>query len=250
LPEVSIITASYNTATFIGETIESVLNQSFQDWEMIIIDDASTDNSIEIIQLYQKKDSRIIYHKRETNGGAALTRNDGIQIAKGRYIAFLDSDDLWQYNKLEEQINFMKKHNLAFSYCSYDIINESGNYLKTYTVPVQTDYISLLKQCTIGCLCAVYDTHVLGKMYMPLIPKRQDYGLWLSILKRISIAQGLSQPLASYRLRQSSISRNKFKAMFYVWKIYRDIEKLSMFESIYYLIIYSMNGIKKYKSLK
>lgn len=250
MPEVSIITASYNTAAFITETIESVLNQSFIDWEMIIIDDASSDNSDQIINSYTKIESRIIYLKRSNNGGAAVARNDGIKIAKGRYIAFLDSDDLWQPNKLEEQIIFMKKNNFAFSYCAYDIIDESGNYLNTYNVPEQTDYTSLLKQCVIGCLCAIYDTQILGKIYMPLISKRQDYGLWLKILKLTPNAYGLTQSLAAYRLRQSSISRNKAKAMFYVWKIYRDIEKLPLFKSIYYFIVYAVNGLIKYKNLK
>jgi glycosyltransferase involved in cell wall biosynthesis len=244
---VSIITPSHNADTFISHCIESVLAQSFKDWEMIIVDDLSTDNSVSIINSYVQKDKRIKLIQLEKNSGPAIARNRAIEEAKGNYIAFLDADDLWIPEKLEKQLIFMREHNLAFTYSSYHVINEDGEHLTTFQTKEQVTYNSLLKTCSIGCLTAIYDVEKLGKIYMPNMKKRQDYALWLDIFKRIDHAKGLMEPLAYYRVGQTSVSSNKFTAATWQWKIYRDIEKLNLFKSIYFFIHYIYYGLKKYR---
>jgi glycosyltransferase involved in cell wall biosynthesis len=244
---VSIITPSYKSEKFISQTIESVINQTYKSWEMIIIDDCSPDNSNEIIESYYKKDKRIKLLKLKKNSGPAIARNRGIQEAKGRYIAFLDADDLWKHDKLEKQLIFMFENNLAFTYSSYDLIDEKGRFLGTFKTKETISYKSMLKTCSVGCLTAIYDTNVLGKIYMPNIIKRQDYGLWLKILKIVGETKGIKEPLAFYRIRKNSVSSNKIKAAKYQWKIYRDVENLNLFKSFYYFIHYAYYGLKKYK---
>jgi len=244
---VSIITPSYKSEKFISKTIESVLSQTYQNWEMIIVDDCSPDNSNEIIDEYCKKDSRIKLIKLEKNSGPAVARNRAIKEVKGRYIAFLDADDLWKPEKLEKQLLFMKENDLAFTYSSYDLIDKDSNEIGTVITKETITYEDMLKTCSIGCLTAIYDTEKLGKVYMPLIRKRQDYGLWLKILKKIGKTKGILEPLAIYRIRKDSVSSNKFKAAQYEWRIYREVEKLSFFKSIYYFIHYTYNGVIKYK---
>ena len=242
---VSIIMPSYNSSKFIEKSINSVLNQTYQNWELIIVDDNSKDNSLEIIKSF--KDSRIKSFHNGRNLGAARSRNRAIKKAKGRYIAFLDSDDLWKEDKLEKQISFMQKNSIDFSYSAYDLIDEEDKLLGSFTPPKKVNYKDLLKTCSIGCLTAIYDTKNFGKVYMPDIPKGQDYGLWLKILKKIEFAYSFDEPLAIYRIRKKSISSNKLKAIKHQWNIYRNLEKLSHFSSFYYLLHYGYNGIKKYK---
>ncbi|BAI79877.1 glycosyl transferase [Deferribacter desulfuricans SSM1] len=244
---ISIITPSYNSEKFISETIKSVLTQTYQYWEMIIVDDCSPDNSNKIIEKFCRKDNRIKLIKLERNSGPAIARNRGIQEARGRYIAFLDADDLWKPDKLEKQLNFMAENKLSFTYSSYDLIDEDGRFLGTFKTKETISYESMLKTCSVGCLTAIYDTKILGKMFMPNILKRQDYGLWLKILKKIRTTKGIIEPLAIYRIRKDSVSSNKLKAALYQWKIYRDVEELSLFKSLYYFINYVYYGIKKYK---
>jgi len=244
---VSIITPSHNASRFISECINSVLLQTYQDWEMIIVDDLSNDNSVEIIKSFLRKDSRIKLIELDKNAGPAKARNRAIKESKGDFIAFLDADDLWKKEKLEKQLNFMKKYNLAFTYSSYDVIDEEGNYMTTFNTKNAVTYKSLLKTCSIGCLTAIYDINKLGKIYMPNMKKRQDYALWLDIFKRIDHAKGILEPLASYRVGQTSVSSNKFTASIWQWKIYRDIEKLNIFKSSYYFIHYVYHGLQKYK---
>ena len=244
---VSIITPSYNSAKYIAQTIESVLAQTYTSWEMIIVDDCSKDNSIEIIEKYLKNDSRIKLHQLEKNSGAAVARNRAIEEAKGRYIAFLDADDLWKPEKLEKQLPFMHENDLAFSYSSYDLIDEDGNSLGTFSTKESLSYEGMLKTCSVGCLTAIYDTEKLGKVYMPLIRIQQDYGLWLKILKEIKTTKGILEPLGTYRILKNSVSSNKRKAAQHQWKIYREAEKLNLFHSVYYFVQYAYNGVIKYK---
>lgn len=241
---VSIITPNYNSARFIGETIESVLAQTYTNWELIIIDDNSTDNSLEVLEQYQDHPKiRIISNS--VNSGAAICRNQAIEIAKGRFIAFLDSDDVWYPEKLEKQINFMHNNQHVFTYTAYDKINEQGNEIGHIDIPLKLNYQDLLKTCSIGCLTAIYDTNKLGKVYMPDIRKRQDYGLWLKILKQEKFAYGINTSLAKYRVRNNSISSNKLKAAGYQWKIYRDVEDLSLIKSFILMIHYTFHGVIK-----
>ncbi|MGC9351581.1 MAG: glycosyltransferase family 2 protein [Sulfurovum sp.] len=247
--DVTIITPSHNSEKFIAQTIESVLNQTYREWEMIIVDDQSTDNSVKLIDSYVQKDTRIKCIVLEENSGPAVARNRAIEEAKGRYIAFLDADDLWMPQKLEKQIAFMQRENIALSYTGYYRFEASVEEIKDeITVPLKVDYHELLKQNIIGCLTAVYDTKVLGKVTMPLIRKRQDFGLWLKILKEVPYAYALQEPLAYYRIHTDSISSNKIITSKYNWKLYREVEKLPWYKALYYFAWYTYRSLLKYKS--
>lgn len=234
--KISIITPSYKSEKLIVQTIESVLKQTYKNWEMIVADDVSPDNSNDIIEEYIKKDSRIKLIKLEKNSGPAIARNRAIREAKGRYIAFLDADDLWRPDKLEKQIKFMEEKNCALSYSSYETMTEEGKFLdKIIVSPLKLSYKDLLKTNYIGCLTAIYDTQKVGKVYMPLINKRQDYGLWLKILKKTDFAYGLKEPLATYRLMSNSVSSNKFKLLKYNYLLFKKHEGFSSLKAFYYL---------------
>jgi teichuronic acid biosynthesis glycosyltransferase TuaG len=233
---VSIITPCYNSSFFIEETINSVQNQTYKNWELLITDDGSTDNSIHIINNIIKKDKRIKLFKIE-NSGAAVARNDSIKESSGSYIAFLDSDDLWLPTKLELQVKFMETHNYNFTHTSYKKINEEGEDLNSIIICKDVlTYNQMLFSNKIGCLTAMYNADNLGKIYMPIIRKRQDYGLWLKILKKKEVAYGLNVVLSKYRLRNNSISNNKFEMLKWNWLLFRKIEKLSFFKSLYLVL--------------
>ncbi|RYZ95916.1 MAG: glycosyltransferase family 2 protein [Sphingobacteriaceae bacterium] len=181
------------------------------------------------------------------NIGPAKTRNRGIAMSIGRYIAFLDGDDMWMPDFLSISVSHMRKHQYPFVFSSYKRLDEDLQpFLKDFIVPGKISYHGLLKTCPISCLTAVMDVWAIGKHYMPDIPKRQDYGLWLSVLKTIPYAYGIKQPLAIYRIRKNSLSRNKYHAMRYVWKVYREVENLNVLYSTYLIINYSFNGMIKY----
>lgn len=236
MPTVSVITPSYNCEDFLEETIQSVIRQTFQDWELIIVDDHSSDSSYSIAQIFSKKDSRITAIRLPENGGAAVARNTAIERAKGRYIAFLDSDDLWKENKLEQQLQFMQDNEYEFTFTNYDIHSLLDNSIQEKKIQLKKlSYNELLNTNRIGCLTAMYDTARIGKIFMPLIRKRQDYALWLQVLKQVEYAHLLPKSLAIYRVRHESISSNKIDLVKYNWKLFRDIEKLSIFKSAYYL---------------
>lgn len=242
---VSIITPSYNSESFIEEMIQAVLKQTYSNWELLITDDCSTDNTWNIIQKYAERDKRIKVNQLVNNSGPGIARNNSIKHASGRFIAFCDSDDLWEPRKLEVQIQFMLKNNSAFTYGPYKVVDEIGNYKGTHYPPKRVDYFDMLKTCSVGCLTAAYDTEILGKIYMPSIRKRQDYALWLNILKKIEYAYSYNDTLAVYSARRSSISSNKIAAARYQWKIYRNVENINIIKSMYYMVHYGIRGIIK-----
>jgi len=244
---VSIITPSYNSSEYIAETIKSVMAQTYHNWEMIIVDDVSSDSSLYTIQKYRNKDSRIVLIELNENSGAAVARNTAIKAASGRYIAFLDADDIWLPHKLEKQIAFMQENNCPFSFSAYEKINESGELIGKIGVPSRVTYHSLLKTCVIGCLTSIYDTSYFGKVNMPLIRKRQDFGLWLKLLKKVNFACGINDPLAQYRVHKNSISANKVSVAVYTWRLYRDVEKLNLFKASYYFLHYAIRGVLRTK---
>lgn len=237
---------SFNCEAFIAESIQSVLDQSYSNWELLIIDDCSSDRSIEEVSRYLD-DPRIYLIQLDSNQGAAVARNVALKQAKGRYIAFLDSDDIWLPPKLELQIGFMKQHKLPFTYTDYEKISESGQCLGVVTSPDRVSYSQLLKTCFIGCLTVVYDREFFGSVEMPLIRKRQDYGLWLALLKGVDHARGINTVLAKYRCHGRSISSNKFDAARYTWSLYYDVEKLGYFRSVYYFSFYAVYGLLRHK---
>lgn len=242
---VSIITPSHNSAKFIAETIDSVIAQTYSTWEMIIVDDCSIDDTRLIVASYAARDERIRLIVLERNGGAAVARNTAIKAARGRWIAFVDSDDLWTADKLEKQIAFMRASDCAFSFASYERMDEDGCYVSTVRVPNRISYSQLLKNNVIACLTAVYDTSKLGKILMPDIRKGQDYGLWLMLLKLTGEAMGMCEVLGCYRLRRSSISSNKLESSTWVWRIYRDIMQFNLPKTLYYFGWYAVTGIMR-----
>lgn len=244
---VSIITPTYNSDRFISMTINSILAQTYKDWELIIVDDFSSDNTVSIVQNFIESDSRIKLIQLSLNSGAAVARNLAIRASMGRYIAFLDSDDVWFPQKLETQIKFMQRNNCPLSFAAYIKINESGDVIGEVGVPSRVDYKNLLKTCVIGCLTAVYDTHYFGKTTMPLIRKRQDFGLWLKLLKKTEFAYGIQEPLGQYRVRTDSISSNKANIVSSIWCLYREVEELSFLRSLYYFSQYALRGVVRKK---
>ncbi|MFD0994127.1 glycosyltransferase family 2 protein [Tenacibaculum geojense] len=240
-PIVSIITPSHNSANFIEETINSVLAQTFILWELIIVDDLSSDNSTNIVKsiINNNPDRNIYLIENKSNLGPALTRNRAIKEARGRYIAFLDSDDLWHPTKLEKQLDFMKNNNYPFTCTHFNQINEEGEYQGVVNnIPNKISYNSLLKANKVGCLTSVYDSDFFGKVYMDAISKRQDYGLWLKLLKKTDHVYCLQEILADYRVRKNSVSSNKTKLIKYHWLIYYKYEKLGFFKSLYLTFSY------------
>ena len=223
---VSIVTPSYNTGKWIGETIQSVLNQSYQNWEMIIVDDCSTDNTDEVVEGY--KDPRIKYIKNEKHSGAAISRNRAIREAKGEYIAFLDSDDLWTHDKLEKQLSFMKKYGYAFT-CAYcDYIDEKSKPLNQVDrCPKMISKAGMFAYNWVGCLTAMYYVPTVGVVQIEDIPKRNDYAMWLQIIKKTR-CYGLPEILGSYRVRRVSVSHvSKWKLIQSHYNMFRKCEHMN-----------------------
>lgn len=245
-PVVTIVTPSYNCSRFIKETIASVKAQTFEDWEMIIVDDCSSDNSCEIIEAEAALDSRIKLHRLQKNSGAAVARNTAMNMSRGRYLAFLDSDDLWLPTKLALQLDFMRTQDIGFSFTSYRVMSEEGELTeRVIGVVPSINYDTLLKNTIIGCLTVMLDRHKLGQVQMPNIRAKQDTGMWLSILKKGHLAYGLPVELSYYRLVKGSISNNKIKAVYKMWRLYRDVEKLNPFIASWCLTNYVKNAVFK-----
>ncbi|HDR7367087.1 glycosyltransferase family 2 protein [Bacillus toyonensis] len=244
---ISIIIPTYNAERFILNTINSVKTQTYKNWEIIIIDDCSSDKTLQIVKEQQAIDKRIRIIKLKNNSGAAIARNTGINSSKGKYVAFLDSDDLWLPEKLEKQLAFMQENDIAFSFTSYQIINQDGTPTDKFVhVPEKINYNGLLKNTIIGCLTVMIDVEKLGKIQMPNIRTRQDTATWLKILKQGHYAYGLDEVLSKYRKVENSISSKKFKMAKMNWKLYREIEGLSIPRSAWCFVNYSLNGIIKH----
>ncbi|MCK0470254.1 glycosyltransferase family 2 protein [Halalkalibacter sp. APA_J-10(15)] len=245
--DVSIITPAYNAATYMADTIESVLAQTYGSWEMLIVDDCSTDDTAQIVQSYASRDPRIRFIQLAQNSGPAITRNTAIEAASGRYLAFLDSDDMWLPNKLERQLQFMQERDLAFSFTQYRVMDLEGNITdKLEDVPDEATYKDLLKHNVIGCLTVMLDKEKVGAVEMVNIRSRQDYVLWLHICKRGFTAYGLKEPLALYRVGRQSVSSNKVKMAKQNWRVYREIEGLNLVKSLWYFSHYVVFKLVKY----
>lgn len=246
---VSIITPTYNSEKFISETIQSVLNQTYQNWEMIIVDDCSADNTKALTEEWSKKDTRIKSIALTTNSGPAKTRNAGIELAMGNYMTFLDADDIWFPDFIENSIKTINQTGIHFVFSSYKRSNENLEFVYSdFIVPQKVTYTDILKSNSISCLTAFVDIKKLGKKKMPEIFKRQDMGLWLQYLKEIPYAYGIQEPKAIYRIRENSLSRNKKNLIKYQWQFYREVEKLSVFQSIYYMLQWMYRGFMKYRN--
>ena len=236
LPLVSIVTPAYNCANKIEETINTVLQQSYRNWELLIVDDCSKDDTATVVEEWIKKDARIKLFRQEKNGGASMARNRAILESSGKYIAFLDGDDMWLPEKLEKQIGFMMDNDYYFSYSPYYIIND-GERMDLLKLPVRNcpealDYHELLKMNRIGCLTVVFDAEKLGKVTIPKLDKRNDYALWLKILRSSGItAHRLDEPLAVYRSHQGISKGNKFGFLKYHFQLFHEVLGYSSFIS-------------------
>ncbi len=233
---VSIITPTYNCGAFIARTIDSVLAQSYKKWEMIIVDDRSTDDTKSVVDEYMARDSRIKYHLLGENSGAAVARTVAMRLAEGSYMAFLDSDDIWMPEKLERQIAWMEENGHAFSCTAYEQIDEDDNSLGRIIKTVKkTDYNRLLLDCPVGNSSVVYNVERMGKFEVPNIRKRNDDALWLQMLKKEKYIWGMPDVLMRYRIRKNSISSNKLKVIKYHWILYREVEHLNVFRSAFHI---------------
>ena len=244
---VSIIVPVYNAEKYLDITIKTVLDQTYTHWELLLINDCSIDNSKKKYEKY-KKDRRIRWINLKTNSGAANARNKGIELANGRYICFLDADDLWDKNKLEKQVFFMKKNDCAFSYTGYEFADELGipNGKKVY-VPNRINYRHALKNTTIWTSTVMFDMFKLHKedIYMPNVRRGQDTATWWKVLKKIKYAYGINNILSFYRRTNSSLSSNKIKALKRTWHLYRRVEHLGILYSFYNFCFYVFNAIKR-----
>jgi len=249
---VSIVMPTHNSEKFILESIGSIIKQTYTNWELHVVDDASKDKTIKILKKIMKNDRRIKITIQKNNSGAAVARNVAINAARGQYIAFLDSDDVWKENKLEKQISFMKENEEYFTFTPYEIINESG---KEQNVTVDANSVELVnykdmlkKYATLGCSTVIIDQRIIRKKYvknleMPLIRTGQDYAFWLTLLKTGIFAKRLNEPLTKYRIVKGSISRNKIKKAKRQWEIYRKLENLNFFISVWYFSNYAWRAI-------
>lgn len=244
-PKVSVITPVYNAEKYLSETIESVLKQTYKSFEYLLIDDCSTDNSASIIKEFEEKDSRVRYIKLSENSGAAVARNRGLEEAKGRYIAFVDSDDKWYPKKLERQLDFMENNHKAFTYTNYEHITEEGEVLSSPKLPDKLNYSRLLKNTAIACSTVVIDRQIIGDFRMPLVRKGQDTATWLQILRNHDYAYLVDEILNQYRGREGSLSSNKVGALKRTWNTYRNLEKLPLHKAIYYFSFYMWNAVKR-----
>lgn len=245
---VSIVVPVYNAERFIEETIQSVLNQTYTNWELILVDDKSTDKSIELITPYLKKDNRIRLLRNKTNMYAALTRNNGVAVAKGRYIAFLDADDLWVETKLEKQVAFMYEKVCAFSFTGYEFANAGGvaNGKKVH-VPETITYKQALKNTTIFTSTVMLDMSKLSKsdIEMPNLRRGQDTATWWKLLKLLPKAEGLNVQLSYYRRTAGTISSNKLLALKRTWQLYRNVEQLNRIRSAGYFACYCISAARR-----
>lgn len=244
---VSIIMPAFNSEKFISKSIQSILNQTYTNWELIIIDDASTDNTYSIIKSYSSNNPKIKVVKNQKNLGPAVSRNLGIDISQGEWIAFCDSDDLWNSEKLEKQMSLIEKYNYDFVFSGYNIINEEGKIISKF-IPQKSSYTlhDILKHCDIGILTAIYNKNIFKKCRFIHYEKAEDYTLWIQMLKIKNHAYAIQDVLASYRIRKSSRSSNKILVAIQIWKIYREVVKLNIFYSSYYMMNFFLYFIKKF----
>lgn len=245
---VSVIIPVYNSEKFIKETIKTVQNQTYKNYELIVVNDCSTDNSKKIIEEEIKKDNKIKLINLKENSGVAIARNTGIDNAKGKYIAFLDADDLWEKEKLEKQIEFMSKNEYEFTFTGYEFADKNGKGNgKIVHVPSKINYKQALKNTIIWTSTVIFDQEKLGKkiIQMPNEKRGQDTATWWKVLKQIDDAYGIDEVLSYYRRTNESLSANKLKALKRTWNLYRNVEHLNIFYSFYNFCWYIFNAIKR-----
>lgn len=243
---VSVIIPVYNASRYIGKAIESALNQTYKNIEIVLVDDCSKDNSRQIIEKYMKEHKNIIYHLQEKNLGAAVARNTALDLANGRYVAFLDSDDIWHENKIDKQLDLMKKEGATICFSAIEMIDENGKQIKgKRNVPNRVDYKFLLKNTIIATSAVVIDRNKTGNFSMPLRRGGQDYATWLKLMRNGVVAYGINETLVKYRICNNSLSSNKLKSIRQVWSIQTQEEKVKKFSALINVIYFAINAFKK-----
>ncbi len=247
-PLITVVIPCYNSSRYIDEALQSVSAQSFKDFECLVIDDCSTDDTVSIIEKHIVTDSRFKLVKSSKNsGGASVPRNIAIDLARGKYIAFLDSDDSWLERKLELQYEFMEKNRAEFSCTGYHVLLENGEVLFHYP-PRENSYNGLLATNTVGCSTVMIRKSYLGSYRFPMCG-HEDFALWLDLLRSGSLVYGLPDLLTNYRVIDGSLSSNKIKVIGYIWNIYRKREKKTLLKSVALFLRYAVNARKKYKNV-
>ncbi|RIZ54465.1 glycosyltransferase family 2 protein [Vibrio sp. PID23_8] len=244
---VSIITPAFNCEATILHTYHSLCNQTFHKWEWLVTDDCSSDDTYTILNNIALNDSRVKIRKNLVNSGAAVSRNASLDRAKGQFIAFIDSDDLWRPNKIEKQLDFMENSKVDFSFTAYELIDAQGNSLSQVVDTHHSKAINyqdmLRKKATIGCSTVMLRRDAFNEIQMPLLRTGQDYALWLKLLKTGIHAYPITCVLTEYRILPNSISRNKFKKAIRQWQIYREVERLPLILSVECFIFYAFRAV-------
>lgn len=234
---VSIIIPTYNSADFIADTLASVQQQTYPNWEVILVDDGSTDTTLAIAQNIAQTDHRIRIFKNPTNSGTGVTRNNALHHCQGNYIAFLDADDVWKPNKLERQIQFMQEQQQPFTFSFYECIDEAGNPLhKVVEAPRNLSYCQLFFCNYVGNLTGIYDADFFGKIAISSIRKRQDWMLWLTILKKLKSAKPVPESLAYYRIRNNSLSASKVALLQHNFAVYRQFHRYNFVVALFIML--------------
>jgi teichuronic acid biosynthesis glycosyltransferase TuaG len=247
-PLVSVITPAYNSASTISIAIDSVLSQSFKQWEMIIVDDCSTDATRSLLKEYEERDNRIRVFSNPCNGGASVSRNLAIELSNGRFIAFLDSDDYWDEDKLGKQVEFMLSRRIGFSYHDYCIVDQGGKVLKKVNCYDSMTFARYLRDNRIGVLTIMLDTSIVGKPFMYDQPVAATVATWLMILKAGYCAYRAPCCLGYYRITKGSLSRNKLRSRYWYWRALRDIVHINPIAAFYYTLASSLAALKKNSS--
>ncbi|MDN7226404.1 glycosyltransferase family 2 protein [Planococcus liqunii] len=244
---VSVVIPIYNSEKFIIKSLDSVNNQDYKHIEIILVDDFSADNSKQIIENYMENNDNIVYLRLQSNSGAAVARNKALEIAKGRYIAFLDSDDIWYPEKISKQLELMTKENAGICYTAIEMINEENILIKDKRrVLEKVDYNFLLKNTMIATSSVVIDRNIVGDFKMPIIRSGQDYATWLKLMNNGTIAYGINEAFVQYRKSSNSLSKNKLKSIQQVWSIQRKYEKINTFHAFFNTMFFTINAIKKH----
>lgn len=246
MPEISIIMPAFNAEEYLAESIDSVCGQTFNNWELVITDDGSTDGTMNIIRNYQITDKRIKLYVNSAGKGPASARNNSMNHASGRLIAFLDADDTWHPDKLAKQIAFMEKHKFDFTFTGYNHINDESMFQKKIEIPDSADYATLLQTNVIATSTVIIRRERFSDLRMPDFPRAQDYALWLKLLHQVEQAHGLQEPYTDYRVTSNTGNRRKIFALMYLYKIYTQQEGKSAIAACKLIFSMLIHRIAKY----
>ena len=249
MPKISIITPAYNCEKYLPDAVKSVLSQTFTDWELLIIDDCSKDNTYRYMKKLAEKDKRIRIFQNKVNSGSAATRNYGVRLARGEWIAFLDGDDLWREDKLEKQLAAAERSGAEIIYCSYSMVDKDGRRLSDFLVPERTSYSEMLEENVLGCSTVLLSRRIFSGFQFSTEYYHEDYALWLQLLRLGFPAFACRDVLVDYRILNGSRSNDKLRSAKHRWLIYRKAERLSFVSSAHAFAGYIRHGIEKYKNV-